>query len=110
MPGTPPRSRTLSAPSRSTQAGRRAPLLQARGDLDAAVLCLVVLQQRDQGARDRDRGAVARVDVLELAAVGRVADVQAARPEVGRVRVPGDRGVCLRTAQPRIEVIFLHGT
>src|SRR3954454_11211859 len=107
MPGTPPRSRTLSAPSRSTQAGRRAPLLQDRGDLDAAVLCLVVLQQRDQGAGNRDRGAVERVDVLELAAVGPVADVQAARLEVGRVRGRGDLAVSLLTGQPRLEVIFL---
>ena len=51
------------APGAYPQLRRRSPRVQDLGDLDAPVLALAVLEQRDQRAPDRDGGAVERVDV-----------------------------------------------
>src|SRR4051812_10791306 len=64
--GSPPTSRTLTAPSRSTQPLRRAPLVQHGRDDHAPVLRLMVLHQRDQGPPDGHGRAVQGVHVLGL--------------------------------------------
>src|SRR3954462_5989861 len=91
--GSPPRSRTLTAPPRSTQALRRSPLPQDVGNDHAAVLGLVRLHQRDQRPADRHGGAVQRVHVLGFAAPGPVADVEPAGLEIGRVGGRGELAV-----------------
>src|SRR5688572_33144798 len=81
---------------------------QRVGDRDRAVRLLVVLEQRDQRARDRDRGAVQRVDELVLlAALAPEARLEPARLEVGAVRGAGHLAVGATVAapgQPRLDV------
>ena len=101
--------RGLAHPAAYPQLARRTPRVQHLGHRDRAVLALAVLEQRDQRAPDRDRGAVERRDVARRAGPGAVADVQPARLEVGRVRRRGQLAVALLARQPRLAVVLLGG-
>src|SRR5262245_52382014 len=75
---------------------------QSLGNDDRAVRLLVILDQRDQSARDRHRGAVQRMhELVLLAALAPEARLQAARLEVGAVRGTGHLAPVAVLAAPR---------
>src|SRR5262249_36342836 len=82
-------------------------------DRDRAVGLLVVLEQRDEAARARDRGAVQRGDELgAFAVLAAEADPQRARLVVGAVRGARPLAVLARgaaTRHPRLEVELAPG-
>src|SRR5258705_9930779 len=74
---------------------------QGLGNDDRAVCLLVILEQRDQRARDRHRGPVQRVhELVLLAALAPEARLQAARLEVGAVRGAGHLAPVAALAAP----------
>ena len=82
--------------------------LERRRDRDAAVLVLVVLQDRDERAADRDAGAVEGVDEARALAVLRpVARVHAPRLEVGADRAARDLAIGALPRQPDLDVVGL---
>ena len=90
------------------QPRRRAVRHEALRQLDARVGLLTVLEQRDQRAADRHRGAVERVQRLCLLVLAH-ADVQAPGLVVGRVRARGQLAVACLARQPRLAVVLLRG-
>ena len=76
---------------------------------DAAVVPLVVLDDRDDRPADRDRCSVQRVHVpRRLALGGPLADVEAAGLEVGRVGGRGELAEAALPGQPGLEVVLLR--
>src|SRR6201999_2773259 len=127
----PPRPTTSSCSAANTEAGRssrapaRPPLVEGRSSvaggsqprrravadehfrqLDAAVLLLPVLEQRDDRAPDGDGRAVERVRRLRplagaRAALAAHADAEATSLVVGRVRARRQLAIALLARQPR---------
>src|SRR6188474_2996863 len=74
---------------------------QGLGDRDRAIRLLVVLEERDQRARDRHRGPIQRVhELVLLAALAPEARLQAARLVVGAVRGTGHLAEVAAVAAP----------
>src|SRR5262249_15679908 len=75
---------------------------------EGAVRLLVLLEDRDEGATDRERRAVQRVDEARLRlGLGAVADLRAACLKVTVVRAARDLTVEALTGQPHLEVVRL---
>ena len=78
--------------------------------IDAAVGLLVVLHYRDQGAADRQSGAVQGVHQLGFPGLGVApARLHAPRLEVAHVRARRDLTVFLLPRQPHLDVVGLAG-
>ena len=97
-------------PSLSANALFSDPFAQHIGDDDRPVRLLIVLENRDNRAADRNGGAVERVDELSaLFAFGFVANIESARLVVGAVRGAGDFAVFAAVAaagHPGFEIEF----
>src|SRR5215216_1521160 len=82
----PPRARARPESARRDRR-RRAVGAQRLGNRDRALRVLAILEQRDQGAADRDRGPVEGVEVDGRGALGGPeATAEPAGLKVGRVR------------------------
>ena len=78
------------------------------GTVDGAVGLLVVLEDRGDDPRQREPGAVERVDELRLGArLGAVADRHPARLVVAEVRARADLEPALDARRPDLEVVLL---
>src|SRR5207248_5953226 len=86
----------------------RSPGMEYGRDLDRPVVALPVLDDRDDRAADRHRGAVQRMDEpRRRLLLGPVAGVQPARLVVGRVRAGGELAVALLPGEPGLDVVLL---
>src|SRR5688572_26962297 len=75
-----------------------------------SVSLLIILENRDQRAADRESGSVQRVDELSLPrALRAVLDAGAARLEGFRVAAGGNLAVGVLPRQPDLEVVGLRG-
>src|SRR5690606_34547501 len=80
------------------------------GNYDAAVRLLVVLQDGDERADDRQPGAVECVDEARAATIRwAIADVRAARLEVPRVTARADFEPLLAAGRPQLDVELAAG-
>src|SRR5690606_17393493 len=75
------------------------------GNADAAVLLLVLLENRDEGTSDRQTRAVERRGVLALALAGAVPDTGSAGLEGGAVGDAGDLAVAVLAGEPDLDVV-----
>src|SRR2546429_2601437 len=80
---------------------------QRRGYSDGAVLLLIILDDRDNRAREGQAGSIEGVDELRLATLLPEADVGPARLELAEVRTGGDLEVAVVTGDIGLEVVLL---
>src|SRR5215212_10931359 len=77
-------------------------------DRDAAVLVLIVLQNGDKRAADREAGAVERVHEARLLFAGRaIAGIHAARLEIRADRAARNLAIHSLPRQPHLDVVGL---
>src|SRR5438552_657801 len=80
-------------------------LPQRLGNHDTAVALLIVLQNRNDRAAERQARAVERVYEACPFLRGAIADVRAPRLEIEEVRARRDLAICLLPGQPNLEVV-----
>src|SRR5947209_8660484 len=80
---------------------------QRIGHRDRAVLLLIVLQDGDQGAADRDTRAVQGMQVAHMASLVAVPSGHATRLELTAIRARRNFPICLLPRQPDLDVVGL---